>query len=373
MQYRGWAARNLDEAPVLRMQRLSDYPERADWASAGTLKRLGKLEYETFAWVRTSPDGRYVAGARCFRKEEEPNKCRWARKPGEKGVFVRDLRQQDDILVGASYDPAFFPDNSGFVVKNVAGHEVDSLGTCLTRALWDNTTLDVDEAESCTLLGGVSDYQQVGAGLEGDYFVVSGKWTNDTGGGYIDRTHRTQENPSTRFQNGQSATAVRMTRNEGVYTASESYALDIPDSEGDISLSASTKLLATRTGPLRQEGYKIYRLVDEGEDVHVDRVGYIPGRGGVGQFSYDERFFTYHSYTAGLKADVYIVDLCTGEKVRVTDVPPDHYAVFPNFRADGWVYFVVKDEQGRQEWIAASNAARTGFPPTEQACEEQTP
>jgi hypothetical protein len=39
-------------------------------------------------------------------------------------------------------------------------------------------------------------------------------------------------------------------------------------------------------------------------------------------------------------------------------VKPGQYALFPHFRSDGWIYFVVRTITG-EEYIAASNAALT--------------
>ncbi|MFT6821804.1 MAG: hypothetical protein ACJATT_005635 [Myxococcota bacterium] len=40
----------------------------------------------------------------------------------------------------------------------------------------------------------------------------------------------------------------------------------------------------------------------------------------------------------------------------MTDVSPGEYALFPHFRSDGWIYFVVRNRTNT-EWVAASNAA----------------
>ncbi len=33
------------------------------------------------------------------------------------------------------------------------------------------------------------------------------------------------------------------------------------------------------------------------------------------------------------------------------------YALYPRFRSDGWIYFIVRDRNRDREWIAASDAA----------------
>ena len=32
------------------------------------------------------------------------------------------------------------------------------------------------------------------------------------------------------------------------------------------------------------------------------------------------------------------MDLATGVPVRITNMPPGQYALFPHFRSDGWIY-----------------------------------
>jgi Tol biopolymer transport system component len=71
-------------------------------------------------------------------------------------------------------------------------------------------------------------------------------------------------------------------------------------------------------------------------------------------FSFDERFIVTHHYEGG-KADVFLVDLTTGQRVQVTDMPAGTYAQFPHFRSDGWIYFLVTG--GEKEYVAASDAA----------------
>jgi hypothetical protein len=38
-------------------------------------------------------------------------------------------------------------------------------------------------------------------------------------------------------------------------------------------------------------------------------------------------------------------------------MPPGHFALFPHFRSDGWMYFMVYDqESGKRRLVAANNA-----------------
>ena len=55
-------------------------------------------------------------------------------------------------------------------------------------------------------------------------------------------------------------------------------------------------------------------------------------------------------------SNLYLVDLLTGAVQRITGVAPGQYALFPHFRSDGWIYFVVRTLEG-DEYFAASDAA----------------
>jgi Tol biopolymer transport system component len=55
-------------------------------------------------------------------------------------------------------------------------------------------------------------------------------------------------------------------------------------------------------------------------------------------------------------SNIYLVDLLTGASRRITNVGPGEYALFPHFRSDGWIYFVVRTLDGA-EYFAASDAA----------------
>jgi hypothetical protein len=52
------------------------------------------------------------------------------------------------------------------------------------------------------------------------------------------------------------------------------------------------------------------------------------------------------------------MDLATGVPVRITNVPAGMYALFPHFRSDGWIYFIVKRVPASgSEVVVASDAA----------------
>ena len=52
-----------------------------------------------------------------------------------------------------------------------------------------------------------------------------------------------------------------------------------------------------------------------------------------------------------------LADLQTGKIVRITTVQAGQYALYPHFRADGWLYFLVRDMNTNTESVVASDAA----------------
>ena len=43
--------------------------------------------------------------------------------------------------------------------------------------------------------------------------------------------------------------------------------------------------------------------------------------------------------------------------MRITNVAPGQYALYPHFRSDGWIYANVRDDNVGHEYIVASDAA----------------
>ena len=68
----------------------------------------------------------------------------------------------------------------------------------------------------------------------------------------------------------------------------------------------------------------------------------------------DPAFAPYRTRGA---ANLYMFDLATGNSYRITNMGPGQYALFPHFRSDGWIYYVVRTEGTTPEHIVASDAA----------------
>jgi len=56
-------------------------------------------------------------------------------------------------------------------------------------------------------------------------------------------------------------------------------------------------------------------------------------------------------------SQVYLVDLTTGDKYRITNMQPGQYAFAPHFRSDGWIYFIVQTISSTPEHVVVSDAA----------------
>jgi len=152
-------------------------------------------------------------------------------------------------------------------------------------------------------------------------------------------------------------------------------------------LSPSAKLEITRvSGPNeRQIGYVLRKvnatLGGVSYDISAPEIARYCLSGGKPNFSYDERWIVFHHYVTAADAqelgftdasdpgftpylqkgaaNVYLMELSTGQATRVTNMQPGQYALFPHFRSDGWIYFQVRDKNTTKEYIVASDAALT--------------
>ena len=112
----------------------------------GTLRVLRELSFNTYYWMRSSADGRFVANG----------------ATGGDGAVISDLQTNKDIEVKAAYDPGFFPDNRGWMFQ----------GTPIgARLLHDGPArpsnpdrIDFSRVRSAARVEGVSLYQHLGSG-----------------------------------------------------------------------------------------------------------------------------------------------------------------------------------------------------------------
>jgi len=341
MRFDGWAA--VNEENGIRMHGcgpgaapstcFSGTKPRPEWAgtSTGSIRELTKLTFRSSFWTRSSADGRYVGNG-----------------GGPSGSTITDLATGRDIGVKASYDPGFFPDNSGFIFQGSVG----GAGICSQSMLESDELVDFSE-NACMTASGVNLYQHVARGTNGgDYFIINSQFTSDSGSASSD--------PSAHFSASSTMKFTPMVFNGTTYEQMNAAVVDSPF-EGDSVLSPSGKLVISRlAGPNGKSlGYVIRKVVanrvTNGYQVSInEKIATICTSGAKANISYDERFVVTHTYENN-RANLVLIDLTTGNRQTITNMPENSYAMFPHFRSDGWIYFLVKS--GSDEWIAASDAA----------------
>jgi hypothetical protein len=380
MKAGGWAAKNTDAnmamfgcaslgengSCFLEKTGTSDaFEEKKEWLTmAGTIRTLkAKLPYQTNFFTRISPDGRFVAHGGGVNG----------------GATIIDLRgelpghREHQIAVDASFDPNFLPDASGFIFP---GH------SCAMSLLTDPSTTHVTFKErECTDVDTIGVYMYSGASLNGsDYFVVNADFesdqTTDPGG----------RDPKPDFGADGHLKVTPMIFDGKNFKPATQVIKPMPF-QGDIAVSPSALLLGARFGTKSgaELGYRLSFMktakTDAGYTVTTEDAGTVCAKGAKPLFSYDERFMVVHHFadetdfaeygfaskddpafvdliTKGV-ADLYLIDLSTGQKMRITKMPAGQYALYPNFRADGWLYFLVRDVSSANlvESVMATDAA----------------
>jgi hypothetical protein len=340
MQYDGWGAINDENG--IRMHGctpgadpqscFASLSNRDDWSNGvGKVLELHKLAFRTSFWTRSSADGRYVGNG-----------------GGSEGATITDLSTGRDIAVDASYDPGFFPDNSGFIFQGATG----GAGICAQSMLETDDLVDFSE-EQCMNARGVNLYQHVARGVGGgDYFIINSQFTSDSG--------HASSDPRAHFNASSTMKFTPMIYNGATYEQLPETIVDSPY-EGDSVLSPSSQLVVSRlSGPEGKSlGYVVRRVqatkFGDNYAINIDqKLATICVSGAKPNISFDERFMVTHHYHDG-RADIIMVDLLTGQQYQVTNMPEGQYAQFPHFRSDGWFYFLVTG--GGDEYVAASDAA----------------
>jgi hypothetical protein len=412
MAVSGWRARN-EQVPLLmfgcgedeagadclgNVPLASDEPYARSWGATGGSQI--RILYDNSAtrsrfWSRTSPDGRYIASGRLERSGS-----------GYTGQFL-DLSRDRLIDADFSYDPTFFPDNSGFLVQRDGGYSSAAPGggptsggadrgdvavVCRESVLADDPNqLTGDEAACISLDSEIGLYQQLAKSLDGeDYWVVFGAYDSDNGG-----MNPVLHNPSAAFGND-SVTTLRPMINTGArFEPGVPTRIPMP-LQGDPMLSPSGRLMVTRLKgreyttqvggvdivSAEQSGYALHLVTTtrngSQRSAVLSDVGRVCMQGGKAVISYDERWMVFHHYVTDDDAtqlgfsgssdpefrayrdygasNLYLVDLLDGSARPITNMNAAEYALFPHFRSDGWIYFVVRT-LGGEEYFAASDAA----------------
>ena len=361
MKTSGWGARLADASTPMAgcgaetdaAKCLKSFPDiTSTWGVEGTrqtLRQLRKLGFTTDFWVRSSPDGRFTS---------------FGGSPSR--IIDNTAPSGQPVEVDAPYDPGYFPNNDGF---SFAGTNAGGLRVCrqsvLLEAFQNHSRIRMNEAGCTEVIDTV--YQSVGASLDGSlYFMATGTHTDDSGDndGPLDAE----------FGVGAATTLTPMFNDGTRYVPGRELEVSIPN-EGDQQLSPSNLLLVTRFGSKNGKAGYHFRMLTP----HVSGTGTTPNvtvdakivgtaciAGGKPQLSFDERFLAVHQYVDSnanpghlpeRSSNIFLVDLKTGKTTQLTKMKAGQHALYPHWRADGWLYFLVRDGNTNKETLVASDAA----------------
>ena len=312
------------------------FGEGWDVAGKGRLRMLRDVTYVTSFWTRSSPDGRFVGHG----------------VANVQGSYMVDLQREMQVPIATQYDPAFFPDNTGFVFQG------GTRNVCGISVLTSNPASVAMTEAACTRVSTIGLYEHVGRALGGgDFFGIDSQFVSDDGG-----KDPTPSDPDASFTSTGYTDFTPLIFDGAKYIAKARVRVAMPF-EGDAVLSPSAKLLLTRvSGPdEKQLGYVMRKVVATPSGttytITAPEIARYCLSGGKPAFSYDERWLTYHHYEAPGVSNLYLMDIRTGVPVRVTNMKPGQYALFPHFRSDGWIYAQVRDANNGHEYTVATDAA----------------
>jgi hypothetical protein len=324
------------------------------------MRVLADNTYVSSYWTRSSPDGRFVAHG----------------VSTVQGSYVIDL-QRDGMLVpiDTAYDPAFFPDNSGFVFQG------GPRNTCPISVLTSNPASVTMLEAGCRKLTNIGLYQHVGQGVTAgaDYFALDNEFESDDGG-----KQPTRKDPDASFSSQAYLSFTAMTFNSNQYNVRGTVNVDTPF-EGDAVLSHSAKLVISRVANPQEDqlGYVLRKVIatpsGNSYAYSTPEIARYCISGGKPGFSFDERWIAFHHYVTSADAvelgftgpsdpgfagyltkgasNLYLLELATGTRTRITNMAPGQYALYPHFRADNWIYAQVRDDNLGHEYTIAHDGA----------------
>jgi hypothetical protein len=313
------------------LARASSKSYGSQWDAGGGILRIAReFEGSTSYWMRTSADGRFIGNGGLT----------------DAGAAITDMQRGVDIPAHASYDPGFFPDNSGFIIQGSGAN------FCTTNLLTSNPAEITFEEAQCSNASNVGLYQHLASTLNnGDHFVINGQFVSDPGGGDL----------AAGFASDAKIQITPLAFDGEKYTQKTTVEVDSPY-EGDSVLSPSGKLVISRlAGPNdSQLGYVLRRLdatpSGQSYSISTPEVARYCIQGSKPAISFDEKYMVLHRYASD-RSDIYLVDLTTGQETKVSNMKAGQYALFPHFRSDNWFLFLVKDENSGKEYAVAGDAA----------------
>jgi hypothetical protein len=353
----GWDARKC----------LARFPEETEkYAAPGvaqTLRRLHDRPTRSSYWFRASPDGRYLGFGGGYGETAEPA-----------ALTDLELAAQPGAASTATFkdavDPQFLPDGTGFAFT---GLEKPVQSLCRMSLLPDllarpqHEKLDLRAEAKCT---SKTDgwYESWGASLDAknSYWMIAATFSGDDG-------QYNAGNPIPIFSvwDPRPMVYTELLHDGLAYKTGKSISATSLKLL-DIILSPSGRIISGRFGANGvQNGFELRRVEPvfggEGASISFPKVGEVCGYGGKASFSFDERFLVTHQYVEPWRPDspaipadtsnIVVMDLWTGKSTRITEVPAGYHALFPNFRSDGWIYFLLRSPDDKSEAVLASDFA----------------
>ncbi len=358
------------------------------------IRYVTRMPYNTIFWTRSSADGRFSAAgvSEMFDGDEKVSVDIYSA-----GAAITDLmpllkgEPPRVIPVHASFDPAFFADNSGFSIQGLNSKDNKAGGTlfCPQSVLLDKNTKEItNKTKSCSQAE-LSLYHSTAVSLKGDdYFAIAGDFSGDAGDSDDESGEAfTPEESFLTFMpmlfDGQ-----KFARTQNELTLSFQYEIDFMISASSDLISSRAFAFDPKKETLVQNGYNLHQLIrktkSNGEfEVETQLVGRVCTRGGKAPISTNQRFLTFYRFvrTADYKefgfaspnddefqnllhgptSNIYVYDLLTQKTHRVTNMQAGERAVFSHFRTDDWLVFIVKepyrDDGSAREHMMVSDIA----------------
>lgn len=329
---------------------MTTFPDKPEWMERTQMpdykiRELVKIDGGSAYWLRTSADGRFVAVGNGLIYD--------LKVPG------RQIRVEE-----ASIDPAFSPGNDWYAWIGMI---------CKQKPLYneDLSTVGPDIADAQCNRNSFNDYASIGYDARGGFL----SFTNYSSTNYGSATGMDS------YPGGDFATENRLTmrRIDNFDLTGEDVTYHF-NGEEDYLLSPSGQLMVGRLVGEDDElrGYRVRMLYPNGSTLNPtdnEAISTICLRGEKPNISFDNRFVTFHHYTESdfsggnqlqvqtqeqgatdRAANIFIYDLLMDKGYRVTNMPAGSSALFPHFRADGWLIFQVKSSNG-EERVMATDAA----------------
>jgi len=354
-------------------------------------------------WMRSSPDGRYVGNGRGHIEDLElkvhfqvpaaydpgfsPDNSMFSYMgtQGSHGGGPLFCRMEFLSEAKAKLDAAA----NGNVCAGGTGATVAGVGTlsCVKNEPFYKLEFK-DFAQQYCISKQMGTYQHQGVALErgGEYVIVRGNFAGNEG--------VESEDPVASFLGTTELEVYHLKKdNNDIADMQKDFEIQMQN-EGDWTIAPSAKLLAGRlakagsNGSPQQAGYNIRMMFPDGVGTAPKPMQLEPSKvcamGSKASISFEDRFIsTYHFVSTkqeqrvheeqmleasgqsqtpptldkGGSSNVYITDMLTKKKVRVTLMPKGVYALFPHFRADNWLYFLVKDTNKNKVYAAATDVA----------------